>query len=115
MRKVLLSLLLIGFILWIMPLGYFIKPSREKLLCDGQRAMCMCHIVLPKSADKPLEGLWLKAGASNKENPSGGGTYFLSPGSTVLVLTLPSFFADRHFLYNNPSPELIEPVPLNKL
>lgn len=27
---------------WFLPLGAFIKPSQEKLACDGQRAFHMC-------------------------------------------------------------------------
>jgi len=62
-----------------LPLGIFIKPSQEKVVCDGQRAICMCHAFVPKASASAVEpGINLKAGtSSNKENPSGG-NYFVS-------------------------------------
>jgi hypothetical protein len=45
MRRWTSVVLTVAFILWILPLGIFIAPSKEKLFCDGQRAICMCsHI-----------------------------------------------------------------------
>lgn len=32
-------------LLWLMPLGYFIKPSQEKTACDGQRPFHMCSMM----------------------------------------------------------------------
>ena len=31
------------FISWLLPLGIFIKSSREKIACNGQRAICLCR------------------------------------------------------------------------
>jgi hypothetical protein len=35
-------ILVLVFLTWILPLGVFIAPSKEKLFCDGQRAVCLC-------------------------------------------------------------------------
>lgn len=34
--------ILIAFVLWIVPLGAFIRASDEKKVCGGQRAICLC-------------------------------------------------------------------------
>jgi hypothetical protein len=117
MKKLLAALIVISFILWILPLGYFIKPSQEKLVCDGQRAICMCYMVGHKSPDKAMEpGIALKAGSSsNKENSSGGGAnYFISTKPIVaLNLQFASFFKDQYLCYKNPFLTSLEPVPKN--
>jgi len=115
MRQVLTSFLAFSFILWILPLGVFIKPCQEKLACDGQRAMCMCRIGVPKSPDKPMEaGISLKAGTSTaKENSSGGGAgYFVSAKPSV-NLNLPFFsaFESQYLCYKNPNLPALENVP----
>jgi hypothetical protein len=114
MKRSIASFLIIGFILWVLPLGVFIKPSQEKFACDGQRAMCMCHIFMPKSPDNAMEsGAALKAGSSaNKENASGGGNYFVSAKPT-LALNSPfaSFFENQHHCYNDPYLATLEYVP----
>jgi hypothetical protein len=115
MKRILISFLVIGFILWILPLGYFIKPSRQALACDGQRAVCMCRVMMPKSSDKAMEsGLALKAGSSaNKENSSGGGAnYFVSAKPAVNIhLRSASIFEDQYFSYNNPFLAAVDYVP----
>jgi len=114
MKRWLASFLVIGFILWIMPLGYFIKPSQEKLACDGQRAMCMCCMMKPKVSDKAMEaGINLKvASSSNKESSSGGGNYFTSARSTVALNALSSSIFENKFLsYKNPFLASFEYVP----
>ena len=82
MQRAVSSLLVIFFILWILPLGYFIKPSQEKVACDGQRAICMCCChMFKKTSNSP--GKVMLSGATqgtSKEAPSSGGAsnYFLS-------------------------------------
>jgi hypothetical protein len=116
MKKILTSLILLGFILWILPLGYFIKPSMEKLACDGQRAMCMCRCMLGhRSVDRAMEaGVVLKTGSSsNKENSSGGSSnYFVSAKSAaVLNVHAVSVFENQFLTYKNPFLASIEYVP----
>src|SRR5438552_3879880 len=114
MKTLLPLFLTLSFILWILPLGIFIKPSHEKLACDGQRAVCMCHALIPKSSDKAMEpGIALKAGSStNKENAPGAGSYFISLKTTA-ALNLPyaSFFSNPHLCYKSPYLAAFEYVP----
>ena len=72
----LVTLLIVGlFFIWILPLGVFIKPSQEKIACDGQRAICLCHMQVAKAhssghSDKPMLA---HNNGSNKEAASSGG------------------------------------------
>lgn len=114
MKKILPSLLIISFILWVLPLGYFIKPSQQKIACDGQRAMCMCYCMMGhKPSDKAMEaGIIFKAGSPNKENSSGGSNYFVSSKpATVLNFNSSSFFLDQYLCYKNPTLAALEYVP----
>ena len=114
MKRLIVSFLLAGFILWILPLGFFIKPSQQNLACDGQRAMCMCHIMIPKSLDKAMDaGINLKTASANNENSSGGGANYFVSSKPVIVLHAPlaSFFENQHLSYNNPCLAALEYVP----
>jgi hypothetical protein len=114
MKRLLPSLLVVSFILWILPLGSFIKPSQEKLACDGQRAMCMCHVLILKS-DKVMEpGLMIKAGSSaNKENSSGSGNNYFVSARPALALNVhaASIFDNQFLTYKNPYLAALEYVP----
>jgi len=73
------------FLLWILPLGFFIQPSQEKTACDGQRAMCMCRLGAPK-ADKPvMAGININAASAHKDNSSSASNYFVSPKAIILA------------------------------
>jgi hypothetical protein len=115
MKRLLASFLVISFIVWILPLGYFIKPSQQKLACDGQRAMCMCYAMGHKSPDKAMEaGISLKAGSStNKENSSGGGGNYFVSAKPVVALNLQSVsvFEYQFLSYNSPFLAALEYVP----
>ena len=114
MKRFLLLFLLFGFLLWILPLGYFIKPSQEHLVCDGQRAFCMCCMMKPKVADKAMEaGVSLKAGTSTgKESSSGGGNYFVSTKPIVMInLHLASVIENPFLAYKNPFLASVDYVP----
>ena len=82
MQRAVSSLLVIFFILWILPLGYFIKPSQEKVACDGQRAFCMCccHIFKKTSNTAVKVVLSCPTQGTSKETSSSGGAsnYFIS-------------------------------------
>jgi len=112
MKKWLVLFLAVSFILWILPLGVFIKPSQEKIVCDGLRAMCMCTMG-HRSADKVMEpGISLKAASQSKENSSGGGNYFVSAKPVVIFnLRLASIVGNQFFLYKNPFLATLEYVP----
>jgi hypothetical protein len=114
MKNITVLFLLLNFIFWILPLGIFIKPSHEKLACDGQRAICMCHAFIPKSMDKAMEhGMALKTGgATNKENAPNAGNYFVSAKSAILLnLPFASVFDNQRFFYKSPYLTLLESVP----
>ena len=114
MKRIFPLFLLISFILWILPLGVFIKPSLEKLACDGQRAMCMCRVMMPKSSGKPMEaGMVLKTvPAQAKENSSPAGNYFLSNRPTIILnLSSVLLFENPHLFYKNPTLALLDQVP----
>jgi len=114
MSKLTTSLLLTSFILWILPLGIFIKPSQEKFACDGQRAMCMCRVMMHKSSDKVITGIVLKVGTStNKENSSGGASNYFMSAKQIIVPNLKStlFFKNQKLYYINPCLNALEYVP----
>jgi hypothetical protein len=115
MNKLLASFLLLCFILWILPLGFFIKPAMQKLACDGQRAMCMCYAMGHKPADKAMEtGISLKAGvSSNKENPSSGSSNYFVSVKPVLAVKLhsASIFENQFLSYKNPFLAAVDYVP----
>lgn len=53
MQRTLSLTVLAIFFIWILPLGAFIKPSQEKKVCNGQRAICLCsHLIIAKQKDK---------------------------------------------------------------
>ncbi len=68
------------FILWLLPLGYFIKPSQENMVCGGQRALCMCSSqqILVNAKDKAKAGKVYIAlnPAVEKEGVSSGFGFF---------------------------------------
>ncbi len=117
MRFLISLLTTVLFLIWILPLGIFIKPSQEKIACNGQRAICLCsHTKVAKARSKPIEGFGLKANSnSNKEsNASGGGTghYYLAahlPAKNNLTMRA---LNDSMFLdYRNPFLRSIEHIP----
>lgn len=40
------------FLIWIMPLGVFVKPTQEESFCNGRRAVCLCSHLVAKNATK---------------------------------------------------------------
>ena len=113
MKRWLALFLLTSFILWILPLGCFIKPSQEKMACDGQRAMCMCSVMMGhKAVDKAMAGISLKAASPSKENSSSAGNYFVQAKS-IIALNLPSasLFENQSLAYKNPFLASLEYVP----
>ncbi len=104
------------FILWILPLGFFIKPAQEKTACGGQRAVCMCSHDYAKADTKPINGFQFKAQSnSSKETaPFGGGAGNLYLAVNVFSQTAQPVLAlnDQLFLaYRNPSLKSIEHIP----
>jgi hypothetical protein len=113
MKSLVVSCTVLLFFVWLLPLGVFIKPSQEKVVCDGQRAICMCHAFVPKASDKAMEpGINLKAGASSNKENSSAGNYFVSVKPAVILnLHLKSLFQNQFFPYKSPFLVLLEHVP----
>lgn len=102
------------FILWLIPMGIFIAPAKEKLLCDGQRAICMCSKTSSvKSKIDAESGIVVKAVPSaQKESSSSVGNYFLAAvfENTNPLLSSVSPFIHENF-YNLAVDRSIDPVP----
>lgn len=74
MRKFVSSLSVITILVWVLPLGVFIKPSQEKTVCGGKRAFHMCHMA-KASATSQNESTKITlntAGQSGQEKEKGG-------------------------------------------
>lgn len=83
MQKFIASLTAILFIAWILPLGFFITPSKEKIACNGQRAICMCSHAMAKQSAKNVgvgKAAYKGSGAAQKEQngPGGSSHHFLA-------------------------------------
>jgi hypothetical protein len=66
-------LVVIVFVLWILPLGVFIKPTDEKKVCGGQRAICLCSHIVKGKADGSKKIILAHPPSPEKETaPSGG-------------------------------------------
>ena len=74
MRYLVSILTAMMFFIWILPLGVFIKLSQERTVCDGQRAMCMCHaMVIKEKSNGSGKPILVHNSGSNKEAASSGG------------------------------------------
>jgi hypothetical protein len=116
MRYLVSVLTALLFFIWILPLGFFIKPYQEKVACGGQRAICLCSNMQAKVKSNPIEGFGLKANSSsNKEtNASGGGTghYYLAAHLPIQDNLAMLALNDSMLLaYRNPSLRSIEHIP----
>lgn len=116
MRRSIVFLTAALFFIWILPLGFFIKPSQEKIACDGQRAICLCSTTQAKVKSNAVEGFGLKANSgTNKEaNASGGGIAHYYLDTHLLVQNLLKSFSLKDpelFAYRNPFLKSIEHIP----
>ena len=77
MLQTIASLITILFFIWILPLGFFIKPSQEKLACNGQRAICLCSHTLAKekAEDKGRFNYKAPTNGQKEANASGGASH----------------------------------------
>lgn len=113
----LISIIVIGiFILWLIPLGVFISPSKEKLLCGGQRAVCLCSGKMTNaSVDNTGFGVTVKpAGAfENEQNASGGACHPFTLAHNGVQLSQDKFHPsiEARSFYSDPSLSSLEHVP----
>jgi hypothetical protein len=68
MPRGVLFFILCVFILWILPLGIFISPSKEKSFCGGKRAICLCsHMKAKNKAEHTAEAAQAVTASVDKE------------------------------------------------
>ena len=117
MRKRIAAITLLLFFIWILPLGVFIKPSQEKLACDGQRAFCMCHHLLAKQLAKMAGQILLKnGGAPDKESSTAANSHFLPhTGVYTRAAASTALYMDKTALYSLLVPRMAEHVPKDVL
>lgn len=117
MRFSVSSLTMLLFFIWILPLGFFIKPSQEASACGGQRAVCLCSHTDAKAAKAKVAGFGFQQGgaSANKEAASSGGGaghYYLAFHQMTAKVAL--ILEHRHDLllsYRNPSLSVTDHVP----
>lgn len=71
MHRLFTSFVIAIFTLWILPLGAFIKPYQEALICGGKRAICLCSHKSVKSSP----GLMIVNPGVQKESSPGGASH----------------------------------------
>lgn len=85
MKRITASFLFIAVVLWLMPLGAFIKPSQEKTACDGKRAFHMCSMMGKVQTEE-------RTAFSAQNNGSGAAKNMSSSGDDYLINFLAELF-----------------------
>ncbi len=115
MRQFVCTLTLLLFFIWILPLGFFIKPSQEKQVCGGQRAICLCHVATAKPQDRPLEGVSLKGSTDHnaKRSPANGGINYFTLAQSISLkgVILTSHVESNLLCYKSPYLVKLDHVP----
>ena len=115
MRRSLSLFSLVGFCLWMLPLGAFIKPSQEKTACDGKRAFHMCSMmsgkIRPASSGRVALAAASHFGPGAKSSAAGGDDFLpvsknFVHASACRMQTASSFFSP--YLYS-PAPQYPPP------
>lgn len=103
MKKILSSILICVFSLWLLPVAALVAPSQDKLVCDGQRAICLCRhqpsakSLQPSSGSRQASGMdAVQSGQSQTIKESGG----MAPQ-----------FLTRHLLQGVPARGEVLPLP----
>lgn len=106
-------LITVAFILWIVPLGVFIKAADEKKVCGGQRAMCLCSHTTQGHKDAAKKIIVNYPSGTEKEtSSSGGGENFLAAQfSNKCILSAFNFFFCTPNLYSFVIAKSVEHVP----
>ena len=97
MQRFLSGILSVVFLLWLLPLGVFIVPSKEKSFCDGQRAICLCshHSALAPKADSGKVIVKINGGVPKEETSSFGASLY---DTSAHLLRRPNLQAFNYFL-----------------
>ncbi|MCC6758311.1 MAG: hypothetical protein IT395_01625 [Candidatus Omnitrophica bacterium] len=88
-----------AFLLWILPLGVFIKPNDEKKVCGGQRAICLCSHLARSQGSGSKKFVFAHPPGNEKEaSPSGNSGHFFAAD-----LRDPSPLLGTNFSHHTPS------------
>ncbi len=115
--KPLVSLLSITlFFLWILPLGFFIKPDQEKTACGGLRAVCMCSMGTSAVQNKPIEGYSIKSVSVDgrvRSVTGVGGASYLTQSAPVIEMRQAQYIDLNELIvyYKNPLHSPADHVP----
>lgn len=96
MSRLMRAVLAFVFLLWLLPLGIFIAPSKEKLLCDGQRAICLCSHAASLGNKKQDIGKTFITAVPAVKKESSSGHYFQVFQSLTLKQVLVVMPFDSH-------------------
>ena len=89
MRKFISITVVIEFLLWLVPLGAFIDPSKEGWVCGGGRAICLCHLI-PK---RQGSGTVFKSNSeTQKEKLNPSSNHYLLLARTLDLKNIREFF-----------------------
>lgn len=113
MSRIISAVTLILFTVWILPLGIFIAPSKEKLACAGQRAICLCSMKMAKS-NKTSEKISFASDTetAKEEGASSSGHYFLLLSlRNHLQNNISQYFVQNAFFHKTSFRKAIEHVP----
>ncbi len=115
MRRFIGFLTVLLFFIWILPLGIFIKPSQEKVACDGQRAICLCsHLIAKQEAKNAGKTIYKGSGAAQKEQNGPGGSshhFLVAQKKNQINRQLSLYHQQQSFLYSLLVVRSIEHVP----
>lgn len=104
-----------AFVLWILPLGVFIKPIDEKKVCDGKRAICMCSFKGQAKTGVVKQFLLKHIPSSEKNTPSGNGNYLVFDFNQINSMASSGFSNNTSNLYFLIAYKPIEHVPKAQL
>ncbi len=112
-RRLLTSVVTICVFAWLMPLGAFIKPSQEGVVCGGKRAfhMCCCLGKL-SSAHSTKPGINSASGFNeNAKSSTSGGEDFLPADSAAQLFDQNSRYYEvsQNFLFQSSQSSIFHP------
>jgi len=116
MKKAVTLVTFVCLFTWLMPLGAFIRPSQEKVACDGCRAFHMCFglVKIDPAGLTQKVSFTSASGFEKNHQPSSSG------GGDDLLLTEPPhkiLTKDSRFIFSTEIPHFfdftlsLEPVP----
>ena len=101
------------FVVWLLPLGVFIAPSEEKIVCGGKRAICLCsHRPDKTKAEHKAEAPSYQSGSAQVHELASGVTHpFESFDFDLNVISKPNALNSFLFNYSFRNTPRIDHVP----